>query len=465
MSSSDVFRLCFVNLGSSFVKLNPSIQEGQVYEGRPKFEGPLASTFNAMLQVLVPKKVSNYSARIENKFGDFDDQTGQYDGCVGSLQRNESDTFGGQVAFPTQAFDTINPVQIFAQEPLAIIQGYKPTYRTDYADTLKAALPAFTPDLWMLTFFTLMVFMATFKLKVSLRNWGKKVMKRKRRAKKDYSIYEVLSLFIQQDSSDYSDKTRSYLSLLITGMSFILINSYFCNLMSTEQVIVPKPIVLKSYMDFLTRSEVTPFFLFQLDDHEYFKSGNPTLKPWWNKMVMRVKNESALFIDVANLEGILPVINDAVKLKRSLIVNNLYKDIGRKTVCYAGAVLQFRDMLVWSQIDQKLDKQFAKIAVVRKAEGNAMIAQISRQLRAAGEMGVQLQIFKQVNTMVYLSEFLGPNTDTQIMQNCMSNVLIMEQPDQMPSSITNLKSVFALFFTFNFIAFFVLCYERRQRIC
>ena len=210
------------------------------------------------------------------------------------------------------------------QEALTIIQGYKPTYRTGYADTLKAAVPAFTPGLWMLMFITLMVFIILFKLKLSLRNSLKKVMGRKRMARKDDSTYKVLSLFIQQDSVDYHDRTRSYLSLLITVMSFILINSYFCNLMSAEQVVVPKPIILKSYMDFLTTKEMTPVFFFQIDDHQYFRSGNNDMKLWWQSMVLRSKNESELFADFEDFSRLVQIMNKAVKLKRSLIVNNLY---------------------------------------------------------------------------------------------------------------------------------------------
>ena len=87
---------------------------------------------------------------------------------MSSAQRNESDTSVGHVSFPTQDFERIDPVQIVIQEPLGIIQGYNPTSRIAYADTLKVALPAFTPGLWMLMFFTLMVFIILF------RKWEKR---------------------------------------------------------------------------------------------------------------------------------------------------------------------------------------------------------------------------------------------------------------------------------------------------
>ena len=294
MSSLDVFRICFMRLGN-IVEFDPEPDEGRVYEGRPRFKGPVAAIAKTLFAVVYPSKVSNYSLRLEKNFGDFDELTGLYDGCLGSIQRNESDAIMARVSFPTQDFERIYPAEIISQEPLTIIQGYKPTYRTGYADTLKAALPAFTLGLWMLMFFTLMVFMILFKLKVSLRNWVRKLMKRKRRSEKDYSIYEVLSLFIQQDCVHFNDRTRSHLFLLITVMSFILINSYFCNLMSTEQVVVPKPIILESYMDFLTRHETTPVFLLQFDDHQYFKSRNGDVKLWWHSMILKMAWSYAIF--------------------------------------------------------------------------------------------------------------------------------------------------------------------------
>ena len=464
MSSSDVFRFCFMRWGK-LVEFDPEPDEGRVYEGRPRFKGPFSSAVETTLSMAFPSKVSNYSVRIKKNVGDFDDQTGQYDGCLGSVQRNESDAMLFPVAFPTLDFERIYPVQIVSQELLVIIQGYKPTSRTGYADTLKAAVPAFTPGLWMLVFFTLMVFIVLFKMKVSLRNWVRKLMKRKRRGKKDYSTYEVLSLFIQQESFDYHDRTRSYLSLLITVMSFILINSYFCNLMSTEQVVVPKPIILESYMDLLMKNEMTPIFFLQMDDHQYFKSGNGNMKLWWQTIVSRAKNESDLFADLEDLSRLIDIINEALKLKRSLIANNLYSKIVRRTVCHALCTIKLEDnVFVWTQMDRLLNNGFPKAVVLRKINENAMIVQSIRSIRDGFEMGVQYFIRRQFDDITYFSQFLGPNTDLKRMHDCMSDVLIMEKPDQMPFSMYNFKNIFGIFFAFILISCCVLCVECRLRI-
>ena len=463
MSSSDVFRICLLRLGK-IVEFDPEPDEGRVYEGRPTFKGPVAAIAESALVMGFPTKLSNYSVRFEKNFGDFDELTGLYNGCLGSVQRNESDAIMAPVAFPTQDFEKINPVQIISQEALTIIQGYKPTYRIGYADTLKAALPAFTPGLWMLMFLTLMTFMILFKLKVSLQNLLKKVMRRKRRAKKDDSTYEVLSLFIQQNSFDYHDRTRSYLSLLITVMSFILINN-FCNLMSTEQVVVPKPIILRSYMDFLTRREMTPVFYLQMDDYKYFKSGNSNMKFWWESMVLRVKNESKLFVDFEDFSRLIEIMIEAQKLKISLLVNNLYSEIVRRGACHAMCTLKLKDdVYAWTQIDGQLSNGFAKTIVARKVEGNAMIDQSIRRLRGSSEMGIQYHLRQQLSDVTYFSQFLGPNTDFKRMHNCMSDVLIMEKPDLMAFSIHNLKSIFVTFFVFILISYCVLCFECRLRI-
>ena len=464
MSSSDVFRFCFVKL-RTLVDLEPDHVEGQVYEGRPGFKEPVAATVKTMISMVFPSKVSNYSARLKRNMGDVDELTGLYDGCLGSVQKNESDAIVISVAFPTQDFERINPVQIISQEALTIIQAYMLTNRTGYADTLKTALSAFTPELWMLIFFTLMVFMILFKLKVSFRNSLKKFKRRKRRAKKDYSIYVVLSLFIQQDCIHFRDRTRSYVSLLITLMSFILINSYFCNLMSTEHVVVPKPIVLKSYMDFLTRSEVTPFFLFQLDDHQYFKLGNSHLKLWWKSMVLKAKNEVELFADFEDFSRLIDIMIEALKLKRSLIVNNLYSNIVRRGVCHALCTIKLKDdVFAWTQIEGILNNGFAKAVVLRKVEENAMINQSIRKVKGAFEMGLQYHLRQQLSDITYFSQFLGPNTDFKRMHDCMSDVLIMEKPDQIPLSMHNLKSIFVTFFIFILISCCVLCFECRLRI-
>ena len=247
-------------------------------------------------------------------------------------------------------------------------------------------------------------------------------------------------------------------------MSFILINSYFCNLMSTEQVVVPKPIVLESYMDFLTRNEVHPTFFLQLDDHEYFRSGNDDMKLWWKTTVSRTKNGSELFADLHDLLRLIDVISEAVKLKRSLFVNNLYSEVIRRSVCHAVCTLKLEDVFAWTQIDNQLSNGFAKTIVVRTVEGNAMIDQSIRRLRGSSEMGIQYHTRQQLNNIAYFCQLLGQNTDFKKMHNCMTDVLIMEKPDHMPVSIHNLKSIFATFFVFIVIACCVLCFECRLRI-
>ena len=207
MLSKDVLGFCFVNI-EKLVEFQHEIIEVQAYEGRPKLKGDWSHAVETTIAMLLPRKVPNYSVRFAKNLGDLDDITGQYDGCLGCAQGNESDTSVGHVAFPTQDFERIYPVQIVIQEPLAIIQGYNPTSRIAYADTLKVALPAFTPGLWMLMFFTLMVFLTLFRLKVNLPNWGQEIKKMGETT--GNSTYEVLSLFIQQNSFDYHDRTRSY---------------------------------------------------------------------------------------------------------------------------------------------------------------------------------------------------------------------------------------------------------------
>ena len=462
MSSLDVFRFCFVNL-RTLADFEHDHVEGQMYEGRPEFKGPLSATAETTLSMIFPRKVFNYSLRLDKNMGDFDELTGLYNGCLGSVQRNQSDAIVIPVAFPTQDFERINPAQVITQEPLTILQGYKPTSRIGYADTLKAALPGFTPGLSMLIFFTLMVFIILFKLKASLQNLRYIYSKKRKTKKTAYSTYEIMSLFIQQESFDYHERTRSYLSVLVTMMSFILIN-YFCNLMSTEQVVVPKPIILESYMDFLTRNEMTPVFMLQLDDHQYFKSGNSDMKLWWHSMVLRAKNESELFVDFDVFSRFLDII-EGLKLKRSFFVNNWYSELFQSTLCHAGCTLKIKDnVLAWTQIDGILNNGFAKTMVVRKVEGNAMIDQSIRRLRGSFEMGIQHLIRRQLRDITYFSQFLGPNTDLKRMHDCMSDVLIMEKPDQMPFSMQNLKSIFATFLFFIFISCSVLCFECRLRI-
>ena len=191
---------------------------------------------------------------------------------------------------------------------------------------------------------------------------------------------------------------------------------------------------------------------------------NPTLKPWWQNMVARAENESDLFVSVDQLGHLMELLTEATKLKRSVIVNNLYSGLARKTVCYAGCALKlFRGVLAWKQLDKVLDKEFPKTFFTRKDSGSTVYEQINRRIRITAEIDMTISFYRQLNDIPYLSKYLAKNTNVERMYDCMSNVLIMEQLDQMPSSMHNLKTIFILFFAFNLLAYLVLCVECIQK--
>lgn len=460
-----VLRTCFVG-APNFVEGDGS---GEVHTERPMLTGIFGSNAYGLYEVMTPEGY-NHSLIQAEVDGSFDEKTGEYQGCLRSIFRNESDLAIVVVDYPTRDFDQINPYIIIHEHPMTIFQGYNKTSMTGYTDILVSSTPAFDPDLWLLSLFSVLIMMSIFQTKVKLQRLSQRLNRFISQTQlNDYTVYEVLSLFIQQESFDYQDRLRKYLSILITMESFVLIN-YYCNHMSTDQVVVPKPDIVMSYADFADRPQLLPVFLSTMTDFHFFKLGKPELRQWWHDMVKRSPNQSEkdLMVVESDLTSCLGYIMEAMEGRRALIFNDHFSITFRRTVCRmfasnAAHAKKYPNILAWNQIDQKLDMEFPKTMFCRKSEGNSMIDAVIKRGRRSVETGLTLALKKQLEmSEADFGLFEGSQMSYKGLGECLSPVLIMEPVHCMPTGVVNLKTVFLAFLALNCLALLVLLCESRS---
>lgn len=131
-----------------------------------KIEGEFAP-FYIFLVAPVRQTFANVTITLMEDMGNMDPVTGLFTGCLGRLQRNESDTVAPPIPFPLlvpgigQGFPTL-----FAKT--AMTTGYNSTPIGQSTDVMEA-FDGFIPSLWWLTGFTTLV-MALIVVAVNVNN-------------------------------------------------------------------------------------------------------------------------------------------------------------------------------------------------------------------------------------------------------------------------------------------------------
>ena len=211
--------------------------------------------------------------------GRLDGPSDQYGGCYGLLQKNISDFLLAAGIFPFHHHNITHGVPI-AEWPLKILSAYncsiekskEDSILLDSMDTFKRA---FEWNLWLLI---LSVFF-TFSLLFTVHY---KLFKAKSSSSLCHNVWTVITFSLQQDSVEYNQWIGKLLSFLLSVFIF-LITTYFCNLMSTDQVSVKQPKVIKSYDDLTESIGMRPIFWSDLDDYSFFqnsKSGTGASRLW-----------------------------------------------------------------------------------------------------------------------------------------------------------------------------------------
>ena len=466
-------RFCTIDL-QQILEISEDIPINKVTNIKPSFEGGLAFAGNFLLDVIWSRPF-NYTVIKADRFGS--------EGCEGSIARNETDVAVAIIDFPVnEDYEKVNPVFTLFEEPLVILQAYNRTdHRQKFADIVQLSLASFSFSLWLAILFLLLVIGIIMKISQKAvkpkqpkltafemrRDW---YMGRKRKVVQEsfHPFFETFSCFMQKRERDFEDFPRRLLIFLVSLASLIIVSGYFCNLMSTEMVVVEKPVVITSYQGIIDRPYVTATFVQQLTDYEHFRDAPKGSKEYdlWRIMTTQRSTQSDILINPQGFETVIPKVMEGSAGLRILIISKLFEEAVRTTVCrlkYTVGVMP--QGLTYSAIDPG-SPSFAKGIIMRQAKIPILMTAAKRGRRLF-EGGLTLKVKKDIGKG-FLSEKLVDGNNPEDMRYCMSPTLVVGKPGYRPADLANYKFLGLLAAVLLLIAFVVLiieniCYYFRTR--
>ena len=245
------------------------------------FVAPILIPLLEDIKILFP----NTTMIPSDKLGDMNQGTMMFDGCLGRLQRNESDFQMTFIPFPVVAPGLQQGHMAFTSKT-TIFSAYNMTDATSETDVMDA-FQSFSRPLWFLTAFTtavitLVVFLA-FRHgmeRVCIPRTTNELSTRKakltRLAMHRAAQVAIGNIFKQHSSYTHNGRKQSAKALIFLFALFgFLIVLYFSSMIKTEMVVRKRPQTISSYDEILQTPDVKPLWASQLNDHWDFKHADP----------------------------------------------------------------------------------------------------------------------------------------------------------------------------------------------
>ena len=257
------------------------------------FTGPLMNPFIDFIA-----GIANHSVSMERNVGHGKPINGsdRFDGCLGKLQRNETDILLALSDYPSPAGDVLQGMIIF-DETMGFLSAYYMGNHVN-SDVFRALYHAFDVKIWSLLLLSLaLIISISFLHQRILITWVKIAYGSPRSIPKVYHVYSVLTHFTRTGQVGDRSLLKKQLFTVLSIMSLIILH-IFSTLIKTDLVVYPDPDIFFTYDDLINR-KVRPSFLNGTEDYSYFKyalNGSIQKKVW----DYSVKNfEKKMFIEMS----------------------------------------------------------------------------------------------------------------------------------------------------------------------
>jgi len=258
-------------------------------------------------------------------------------------------------------------------------------------------------------------------------------------------FYQVFCLFFMQDEFDYDMVFPRVISLLVSLSSTVFILGYFCNLLSTEMVVVEKPITIDTYQDIIDRPEIRVLFVKQQTDYELFKFAPQSSieKNLWDAITSR-RPENEIVIEMG-LGKIKDLFNEMMSGNMVLLTMKLSRDATplRNAICKIKLAMndpKMSRMLSWTSIDPQ-SKLYLKTLVHRQMPITPLKKKSLGRGRRIIEAGMVLKLFRHLDGIMPKEMSQGIDLYSQDFLECVSPTIVMETSGFETAHILNLVSL------------------------
>ena len=447
--------LCYVCVSFTLKKifeLNAKIPRNQLTNIKPVIEGGMGRHANYLLDSFWFQGL-NYTII----------ETPHTQNCVTSVAQNETDYVSTYVEYPAyEDYDKVNPFTTIADGQIAIVQAYNGTDpSTIKSDIFRTSISRLNWQVWLTLGFLLVCFAFLLKsrqrfLKRSLRPHWLKIRSTSRNEETLDAFFQVTSSFCQQACKEYQDSFLNVITFWVYVASFFFLTGYFCNVMSTDMIVVHKPDVIESYDELYEKGKVIPTFAEQTTDFVRFKDAINGSREFlfWKNLKKRYSEEDYLLRTQGQTDLGL-IFNDMCTRRRVFVITELLQEAWRITMCKMKSNFGKPEILTYAPVDP-LSQIFGKGLIVKKSD-NLIIKKIIRKMRPPIEMGIGNHAIRETSKGI-LPEDMLPE-DPPDMHDCMSDTLIIEDPDFQAASLKNFKSLVGLCLLLVFISNVCLFFE------
>ena len=422
-----VYRICAIIVPLTFevADYESKWATGQIHEEFPRIKGPFSHFFNSWTPYFSKSLRANFSLEIDQEAG-TKKKDGTLTGCYRKIQDNQSDISIIPTDYPTIDYNRVDPYQILMESSLKILSAYHSEPKPDvfFNDFILTSIKSFDGHTWFAVLSMVLAFAGLWITKRALFPDKEDVSLRRTIFE---TLWDTLLLFISQESTDYYKFVDRFLSILMTLAFFLLTNIYF-GLMSTDLVSVTKPSVINSYQDIMNRPNTTPVFIAQSASNQVFEDayedddGSIQAKFW-----TKYKDKVLIADPYADLEKMNQIIQEAVDLKRVLIMTGLATDGMQRTMCKFKLGYQlFPNVYTWVSKDPDARMQQKGLIMRNGMKQTPQLKALRRKIRRIFETGIIHGTISLANSngLEFVGELASPSVPYSQVEKCLSKQVV-----------------------------------------
>lgn len=441
--------------------------------------GGLAST---LLQLASGFNVTYVFPDVNHMGALIDQENLKYDGCLGSLQKNESDL---AIIAPVDGYygPTVQPWMPVWADFALIGTVYQKTEidvnkveKTHVLEFLKA----YACINWILTIASLIVLATAITASMFIRRKMRRDISNliqesgeamfepgtKLRLRKigDKVSKMVISCVLKQHSNTgrLTSSSVSFLYAIMTALC--LFTTYFLtSMIKTEMVVIKRPITYESYQDLLDNGTAA-LWLDELDDQRNFRDAphGSTAKKIWDRAVKQGIRKSVVTTDkLQDIPWILSMANEVVSKKRVSLSNSAFTAIVLSNAC-----LYIRSEGMFNNVNAYIRRDESAVENIRSLPGSSLAHPlIKERISRVGRWFTETDPIIPMFIRRYGS-FLVPNGGEKYfsaVEECKSNVIVMPHVDLLPVTLFHFRDLQLVCFIAITLSLAMLMIEKRAK--
>ena len=404
----------------------------------------------------------NITRTPSDKLGDMNPETRMFDGCLGRIQRNESDIQSPFIAFPVLA-PGLEQGYVVQTSKTVILSAYNNTEIPTNTDVMDA-FNSLSRPLWSLTaltvfVLTLLTFVAIQTNLLLVRQFKPSRNRRvreskwqsKRRSMRQAAVVAAGNVMKQHTSYQYNDRRLSAkIIIFVFAMFTFLIHYYFCAMIKTEMVVQKKPETISSY-DEILQKDVRPVWVSQLSAHWDFASAQSDTregKLW--QQATRIGLDKCFIESESDVRQVFPSVvqQEAVLIGPSYLERPLITNICA-AIKAAGVLM---DINIWTKADPSSKEKLTGV-MITSAMPQEHVKKLNRVTQAIFEHSLAQKTLKKLEFSYF------PDVGSRAVHDCLSNMIIF--PDQIltPVTLSHYDRLFVVSALLVIVAVAVLVFE------